>query len=71
LYLQAGTDGSPARTAFDTSVIEGALASDNTLEFKMAEYLNNTDRKIHMEVSFSVTFHFVEPVIDPVSVPAL
>jgi hypothetical protein len=71
LYVQAGTDGSPARMAFDTNVIEGTLAQDNVLEFKMAEYLNNTDRKVHMEVSFNVTFHFVEPAIDPISVAAL
>jgi hypothetical protein len=64
LYLQAGTDGSPARMAFDTSVIDGILAKDNVLEFKMAEWLNNTTRKIHMEVSFVVHFHFVEPSVN-------
>jgi hypothetical protein len=64
LYLQAGTDGIPARMAFDVGVVEGLLASDNVLEFKMAEWLNNTDRKIHMEVSFVVHFRFVEPVVN-------
>ena len=64
LYLQAGTDGAPARMAFDVGVVEGILAQDNVLEFKMAEYLNNTDQKIHMEVSFTVHFRFVEPVVN-------
>jgi hypothetical protein len=64
LYLQAGTDGSPARIPFDTDIVDGALAKDNVLEFKMAEWLNNTDRKIHMEVSFTVHFRFIEPAVN-------
>lgn len=63
LYMQVGTDGPPARLAFNVDVVDGLLASDNVLEFKMAEWLNNTTRKIHMEVSFVVHFHFVEPVL--------
>jgi hypothetical protein len=50
--------------AFDTGVVDGVLAKDNVLEFKMAEWLNNTGRKVHMEVSFVVHFRFVEPTVE-------
>ena len=63
LYMQAGTNGAPARMAFNVDVVDGMLRDDNVLEFKMAEWLNNTGRKIHMEVSFVVHFRFVEPVL--------
>ena len=66
LYLQVGTNGPPARVAFDTKVVDGFLSEDNVLEFKMAEWLNNTARKIHMEVSFVVHFRFVELQASPI-----
>jgi len=60
LYLQIGTSGPPSRLAFNHYVLaDGLLNDDNILEFKMAEWLNNTGRKIHMEVSFVVYFRFV------------
>jgi hypothetical protein len=61
--MQAGTNGAPARMAFNVDVVGGMLRDDNVLEFKMAEWLNNTGRMIHMKVSFVVHFRFVDPVL--------
>jgi hypothetical protein len=59
LYVQAATDGHPARAAFDQRVVDGMLDTDNQLQVKMADWLNNTGRAIHMEVTFTVHFRFI------------
>jgi hypothetical protein len=47
--------------AFDETVVDGMLGPDNQLQFKMAEWLNNTGLKIHMEVTFSsIRFRFTD-----------
>ena len=53
--------GSVARIPFDQDVIEGYLASDNVLNWKVAEFLNTTGLTIDMEITFSqVVFKYVQ-----------
>lgn len=60
LYHQVGTSGNAARLEFDEAVVDGLLGADNQLDFKMADWLNNTGLPIHMEVTFLVRFRFIE-----------
>ena len=49
------------RPAFNQEVVEGYLASDNVLNWKVAEFLNTTGLTIHMEITFSqVVFKYVQ-----------
>jgi hypothetical protein len=61
LYYQGGVGSAPIRIQFNQDVTEGYLASDNTLNWKVAEYLNTTGQAIHMEITFSqVVFRYVQ-----------
>jgi hypothetical protein len=61
IYYQAGAGAAPARIQFNQDVTEGYLSSDNTLNWKVAEFLNTTGFPIHMEVTFSqVVFRYVQ-----------
>jgi len=60
MYYQGGLSQNAIRIPFNQDVIEGYLASDNTLNWKVAEFLNNTGFPIHMEITFSqVVFKYV------------
>jgi len=60
-YYQHATKGNAIRIPFDQCVVEGYLASDNVLNWKVAEYLNTTGQYIHMENTFSqVVFRYVQ-----------
>ena len=62
MYYQHGVGNSNvARIPFDQNVVEGYLASDNVLHWKVAEFLNTTGFPIHMEITFSqVVFRYVQ-----------
>ena len=62
MYYQHGVGNSNvARIPFDQDVVGGYLASDNMLQWKVAEYLNTTGLTIHMEITFSqVIFRYVQ-----------
>ena len=54
-------NGNVARIPFNQDVVEGYLASDNVLSWKVAEFLNTTGLTIHLEITFSqVVFRFVQ-----------
>lgn len=60
-YYQHGTTGAPMRIPINQDVTEGYLDSDNTLNWNVAEFLNTTGQKIHMEITFSqVVFRYVQ-----------
>lgn len=59
LYHQVGTDGPPARLAFDEKIVSGILNTDNVLNFTMSDWLNNTGLTVHMEVTFVIWFRFI------------
>jgi len=49
------------RIPINEDVVEGYLASDNVLNWKVAEFLNTTGQYIHMEITFSqVVFKWVQ-----------
>lgn len=59
LYIQTATSGKSARAPFDYDTSAGGLLGpDHTLIVKVASWLNNTDRKIHMEPSFTMVYRF-------------
>jgi hypothetical protein len=59
LYLQLATNGKPERAAYNHTVWEGGLLqSDHVLIVKLAVWLNDTGRRIHMEPSFVVVYQF-------------
>lgn len=61
LYYQVGTGGGSERLHFDDAIVDGLLGVDNQLDFKMADWLNDTGLPIHMEVTFSsIQFRFIE-----------
>src|SRR5215469_2646294 len=62
MYYQHGVaNGDTARIPFNQDVVEGYLASDNVLNWKVAEFLNTTGFPIHMEITFSqVVFRYVQ-----------
>ena len=62
MYYQHGVgNGNVARIPFNQGVVEGYLASDNVLNWKVAEFLNTTGLTIDMEITFSqVVFRYVQ-----------
>lgn len=59
LYLQTATGGQPARAAFDHDTSAGGLLGpDHTLIVKVAVWLNDTERKIHCEPTFTMVYRF-------------
>ena len=61
MYYQSGLSQYPIRIPFNQEVVEGYLASDNVLCWKVAEFLNTTGFPIHMEITFSqVVFRYVQ-----------
>jgi len=61
MYYQHGVECQTARIPFDQNVVEGYLASDNVLHWKVAAFLNTTGFPIHMEITFSqVVFKYVQ-----------
>ena len=61
MYYQGGLAQNPIRLPFYQDVVEGYLASDNVLNWKVAEFLNTTGFPIHMEITFSqVVFKYVQ-----------
>lgn len=61
LYLQTATGGKPERIAFDHVTRDGGLLGpDHVLVVKVAAWLNDTERPIHMEPSFTVVYRFEE-----------
>jgi hypothetical protein len=62
LYVQTATGGGPARTAFDYDVSAGGLLEpDHVLVVKVAVWLNDTEREIHCEPSFTMVYRY-EPI---------
>ena len=61
MYYQGGLSQYALRIPFNQDVVEGYLASDKFLNWKMAEFLNTTGFAIHMEITFSqVVFKYVQ-----------
>jgi len=61
MYYQAGLSNYPIRIPFNQDLVEGYLASDNVLNWKVAEFLNTTGFPLHMEITFSqVVFKYVQ-----------
>jgi hypothetical protein len=59
-YYQHTVAGEPIRIPINQDITEGYLASDNTLAWKVAEWLNTTGLTIHMEITYSqVVFRYV------------
>jgi len=59
LYIQHATGGGPARAPVDFAVAAGGLLErDHVLVSKLAVWLNDTGRDIHMEPSFVVVYRF-------------
>jgi hypothetical protein len=59
LYVQTATGGSPARAAFDYDVgAGGLLGADHALVVKVAVWLNDTDREIHCEPTFTMVYTY-------------
>lgn len=58
LYLQFGTRGELARIPVDVQVSGGRLGPDHVLVSKVAAWLNDTGKPIHIEPSFVVVFRF-------------
>lgn len=58
VYFQFGTRGEVARISFDQQIPNGRLGEDHTLISKVAAWLNDTGRAIHIEPSFVIVFRF-------------
>lgn len=59
LYIQAGLSDAPARAAFNDDVSAGGLLGpDHKLIVKVAAWLNTTERPIHIEPTFNLTYQF-------------
>lgn len=65
LYLQSATGGEVARAAFDHVVAAGGLlAPDHVLCVKVAVWLNDTGRHIHIEPTFTMVYQFEKECSD-------
>jgi hypothetical protein len=60
LYIQDWvTDRQPgARAAFSYTGIDTLLDADNTLQAKVAEWLNTTGKPIHLELTYTIQYRF-------------
>lgn len=58
LYVQDGTRGEVRRTPVDTVIDSGYLEPDGVLVSKMASWLNNTGRPIHMEATWVIYWKY-------------
>lgn len=59
LYIQTATEGRPARAAFDHDVSAGCLLQpDHVLVVKVAVWLNDTDREIHCEPTWTMVYSY-------------
>jgi hypothetical protein len=57
LYVQTATGGQPSRAAFDYDVSAGGLLErDHALTVKVAVWLNDTEREIHCEPTFTMVY---------------
>lgn len=64
MYAQSATCGPAMRGDFSADLLgvqNARLAEDNRLLWKMASWLNDTDRMIHIEVTFSNLIYQFEP----------
>ena len=56
-YIQAPTGGAPDRAPFNFHVQAGGpLGPDHTLVVKVIAWLNDTERPIHIEPTFTVVY---------------
>jgi hypothetical protein len=60
LYVQgAVTEKQPAgRVPFNYVRVDALLDSDNVLNAKMAAWLNNTEKPIHIEITYTIQFRY-------------
>lgn len=59
LYVQTATAGKPERVAFDYDVSAGGLLeADHVLVVKVAVWLNDTERAIHCEPTFTMVYKY-------------
>ena len=59
LYVQAALDDRPTRASFhDDVTVGGLLGADHRLMVKVSAWLNTIERPIHVEPTFTVTYHF-------------
>lgn len=60
LYIQDWvTEKQPAaRAAFDYAGIDTLLDADNTLQAKVADWLNTTGKPIHLELTYTVQYRY-------------
>ena len=61
VYIQdAVTAEQPKTRAPFDAVLDWVLPADNKLIMKMASWLNDTGKPVHVEATYTVTFEFVE-----------
>lgn len=59
LYIQTATGGQASRVGFDHDVSAACLLEpDNVLVVKVAVWLNDTGREIHMEPTFTMVYSY-------------